>query len=41
MCAIPNNKCANAVNSGEVTDAEVSNCADQETVCVNFGLARL
>ena len=34
-CAIQNNQCADAVNGGEVTDAEVSDCADQETVCVN------
>jgi hypothetical protein len=40
-CAIQNNKCADAVNSGEVTDAEVSVCVDQERVCVNFGVVRL
>lgn len=39
-CAIQNNKCADAVNSGQVTDAEVSDCEDQETVCVNSGVSK-
>jgi hypothetical protein len=39
-CAIQNNACADAINSGQVTDAGVSDCSDQETVCVNFGAAK-
>jgi len=34
-CSIQNNQCADAVNDGSVTDADVSDCSDQETVCNN------
>lgn len=33
-CAIQNNACADAVNSGALPDVEVSDCADQEDLCI-------
>lgn len=35
-CDIQNNLCANAINSGVVDDADVSDCADQRDLCVAF-----
>jgi len=35
-CSIQNNRCADAVNAGTV-GAEVSDCKDQEGVCLAFG----
>ena len=38
-CAIQNNDCADAVNSGKVTGSSVSDCNTQETQCLSAGSA--
>lgn len=36
-CAIQHNACADAVNSGALSNAEVSDCDDQQQTCVAAG----
>lgn len=40
-CAIQHNACADAINNGELSDVEISNCDDQEQTYVAAGGKRM